>query len=81
VPIPEARLREVQLRREVPTRFIHYVQDLMDAPAESKDREDTDSTRVGFSPRVRRVLDLPGVRNLLAYLLGVGLWRVRVRNP
>jgi len=72
--LPESLLAAVQRRREVPVRIIQAVQQLAEhqVVAALKGRD--------ASPFALRVVRAPGVRGLLARLLGLGVWRVRVRT-
>lgn len=74
-PISTRRLAAVQRRRELPTRFIQAVQRVAQSGI-----EDGLLGRQVLSPRARRLLGLPAIRRLAARILGIGLWRVHIRN-
>lgn len=74
-PISTRRLRAVQRRRELPTRFIQAVQRVAQSGI-----EDGLLGRQVLSPAARRLLRLPGIRRIVARVIGIGLWRVHIRN-
>ncbi len=75
VAVPRRRLAAVQRRRELPIRFIQAVQRVQERALFA-----TVAGGAGIPPLARRVLALPGVRRMVARVVGVGLWRVKVRT-
>ena len=73
--VPERHLAAVQRQRELPTRVIQRLQEYG-----GRSIANVFAGRPAMSPTVRRLLRAPIVRGLLARVIGLGLWRVRVRN-
>ena len=74
-PVPEGRLAEVQRRRELPIRFMQALQGFGHRTVEN-----AHAGRAPVSSATRRLMGLPLVRSVLARIIGVGLWRVKVRH-
>ena len=74
-PVPEGRLAEVQRRRELPIRFMQALQGFGHCTVEN-----AHAGRAPVSSATRRLMGLPLVRSVLARIIGVGLWRVKVRD-
>ena len=74
-PVPEGRLAEVQRRRELPIRFMQALQGFGHRTVEN-----AHAGRAPVSSATRRLMGLPLVRSVLARIIGVGLWRVKVRD-
>lgn len=74
-PVPEGRLAEVQRRRELPIRFMQALQGFGHRTVEN-----AHAGRAPVSSATRRLMGLPLVRSGLARIIGVGLWRVKVRD-
>ena len=75
VSVGERPLAEVQRRRELPVRFMQALQGFGHRTVEN-----AHAGRPPVSSVTRRFMSLPGVRNVLARIIGIGLWRVRVRG-
>lgn len=75
-PVAEGHLAAVQRRRELPT---HIIQRLQEHGGRSI--ANVFAGKPAMSPTMRRLLRAPVVRGLLARIIGLGIWRVRVRNP
>jgi hypothetical protein len=73
--VPEGRLAEVQRRRELPIRFMQALQGFGHRTVEN-----AHAGRAPVSSATRRLMGLPFVRSVLARIIGVGLWRVKVRD-
>lgn len=74
--VPDGRLASVQRRRELPVRFV--------AALQGAGHRAVDNAHGGRPPMPKAALRLmraPVVRGLLARVVGIGLWRVRVREP
>ena len=76
VPVAERHLAAVQRRREWPVRFIQAVQRVAELQVEG-----VLAGGPPMKPAARLLLGAPLVRNVLARLFGIGLWRVHVRDP
>lgn len=75
-PISERTLRQVQRRRVLPTAAIQGIQRGMDG----RQRHTGADGPPQRSIPMRRLMNAPIARHLIAHLLGVGMWRVRVRS-
>ncbi len=73
--VDERYLAKVQRQRELPIRVIQKLQE-----SGSRSMANVFSGKPAMSPAVRRLLRAPVIRGLLARVIGLGLWRVRVRN-
>lgn len=74
-PVQEGRLAGVQRRRELPIRFMQALQGFGHRTVEN-----AHAGRAPVSAATRRFMGLPLVRSALARIIGVGLWRVKVRD-
>ena len=77
-PVAERVLRAVQRRRFLPTLIVQTLQNLASGEGKqnAKEKKPSDSK----VPMVLiGLLSAPGVRNLLAHIMGIGLWRERIR--
>jgi 2-polyprenyl-6-methoxyphenol hydroxylase-like FAD-dependent oxidoreductase len=75
-PVAERQLAAVQRRREWPVRFIQVLQRVAELQVEG--------VLAGgrpMKPAARLLMDAPLVRNVLARVFGIGLWRVHIRDP
>lgn len=74
-PVPQERLAAVQRRRELPIRFMQALQGFGHRTVEN-----AHAGRAPVSPATRRLMGMPVIRDILARIIGIGLWRVRVRG-
>jgi 2-polyprenyl-6-methoxyphenol hydroxylase-like FAD-dependent oxidoreductase len=75
-PVAERQLAAVQRRREWPVRFIQVLQRVAELQVEG--------VLAGgrpMKPAARLLMGAPLVRNVLARVFGIGLWRVHIRDP
>ncbi len=77
-PIPERALRAVQRRRFLPTFIVQTLQNLASGEGKKQEKEEK-SSNSQVPVVISHVLGAPGIRNLLAHIMGVGLWRERIR--
>lgn len=73
-PVADGYLAAVQWRRELPTRFIQRLQDAGHGMIVNAMHE-----RPLMPAYLRRMQRLPIIRNVLARVVGIGLWRERVQ--
>lgn len=74
-PVDEHQLAAVQRQRELPTRIIQRLQELG-----GRSMANVFAGKSAMSPTARRLLRAPVIRGLLARAIGLGLWRMHVRN-
>ena len=74
-PVPEERLAAVQRRRGLPVRFMQALQGFGHRTVEN-----THAGKAPVSSATRRLMGMPLIRYILARIVGIGLWRVRVRD-
>jgi len=73
--VDERYLAKVQRQRELPIRVIQKLQE-----SGIRSMANVFSGKPAMSPAVRRLLRAPVIRGLLARVIGLGLWRMRVCN-